>query len=705
MDRPSFTAWILGAAALLCNGYGAAAPAPGGERPGDAAPAGNAVRVGDAAGVGDAASLEDAAPDTDTASPVAASEEVIVVEDRRVEPAETRMSAAEARQVPGALGDPVRAVVALPGVSPVGSGRPEIYLRGAPPGNTAYLLDGVRVPLLFHGGVASSVVPAALVDGLAVFASAAPARYGGQAGGVIELATAPPAARLHGEVTAKAYEAGALVESPLAGGQGSVLAAARLGYPQLVTAITSPDVHLSYWDYQARASWALGARDRITALALGSHDRLSEDDDQGPGTPSVEVERLASDFHRVDLRYEHRSEAGQLRAAVTGGWTAQGAGQIVARDASYGARLDGELRVAGGLRLRGGAQLQRDAYRISTATTDDDPSATSPARADPPPRNLVVGGYLDAVWDALDGVQLIPGLRIDAYHSERAASGASGTVPAIEPRLAARWRLRPGLMLSASAGLAHQLPVLRVGSAPATAISVPGFPIGDLRLQRSAQVSAGVEWLLPGAVAFGATGFASTTRDLSDLQDKCDQLRAGSPAMPGPTTYDCHDVRGAGTAYGVELSLRRPVTERIAGLVSYTLSRSQEEVSDQAGTHSAPSTYDRRHVASAGIAYQLTAGWRLGARAVAYSGAYARVPATPDGTPARRLRLPSFERVDLRAERRWQLADRRGVALVLDVLNATLSREQTGLRCTQNGCAVGEGERFIVPSVGLEGSF
>jgi hypothetical protein len=82
------------------------------------------------------------------------------------------------------------------------------------------------------------------------------------------------------------------------------------------------------------------------------------------------------------------------------------------------------------------------------------------------------------------------------------------------------------------------------------------------------------------------------------------------------------------------------------------------------------------------------------------------VPRPPDGSaPARRVRLPAFERIDLRAERRWQLDNGRSLSVVLDVLNATLSREHTGLRCTPSGCAVLDGPRFMLPSLGVEGSF
>src|SRR5207249_4000018 len=59
----------------------------------------------------------------------------ILVEAEKTPPAVTSLSKAEVRELPGAFGDPFRAIEALPGVTPIVSGLPYFYVRGAPPGN------------------------------------------------------------------------------------------------------------------------------------------------------------------------------------------------------------------------------------------------------------------------------------------------------------------------------------------------------------------------------------------------------------------------------------------------------------------------------------------------------------------------------------------------------------------------------------------
>src|SRR5690606_27714002 len=84
--------------------------------------------------------------------PVAERPEEVHVRGAR-EPGRTvTLSRTEVRQIPGTFGDPFRAVEIMPGVTPVVSGLPFFFVRGAPPGNVGYYLDGVRIPLLFHVG-------------------------------------------------------------------------------------------------------------------------------------------------------------------------------------------------------------------------------------------------------------------------------------------------------------------------------------------------------------------------------------------------------------------------------------------------------------------------------------------------------------------------------------------------------------------------
>jgi TonB family protein len=96
----------------------------------------------------------------------------------------------EVRRIPGAVGDPIRAEEALPGVTPVDSGLP-FYVRGPPPGNAGYFLDRVHVPDLYHIGLEPSVIRQGSIDRVDLYLGGDPARFGRFAG----LEPAPPERR------------------------------------------------------------------------------------------------------------------------------------------------------------------------------------------------------------------------------------------------------------------------------------------------------------------------------------------------------------------------------------------------------------------------------------------------------------------------------------------------------------------------------
>src|SRR4029078_932058 len=72
------------------------------------------------------------------------------VRSRRRDVGQTTLSHADVRNTPGACGDPFRAIEALPGVTPLASGLPYFFVRGAPPNDNRYFIGGTRTPLLLH---------------------------------------------------------------------------------------------------------------------------------------------------------------------------------------------------------------------------------------------------------------------------------------------------------------------------------------------------------------------------------------------------------------------------------------------------------------------------------------------------------------------------------------------------------------------------
>jgi TonB family protein len=684
-----------------------------------------------------------AAPRTPATSPSPAPNSSVVLEvpeevnvhGERHEIGETTLSATDVREMPGAFGDPFRAIEALPGVVPVVSGLPYFYIRGAPPTNNAYLVDGIRVPLLFHVGIAEGVIHPALIDRVDFYPGAAPAAYGHSAGAVIAGQTRDPATTPHGEVNLRIIDSGALLETPLADGRGSVLAAGRYGYPgPIISAITST-IQLGYWDYQTRATWRVSDRDTIGVFAFGSHDYLGAASTSNGQTGSV-VEQLGSDFHRVDLRYDRALDGGHLRIAATLGYDSQGgagtdagSSNTTVTNLSLATRLEVDKKLSSTVRVRGGADAQVDHYGFAQGETSADNPAV-PSSASPPPTNITWGAHADVVWHVSPRVEIVPGVRFDVFDGIRdngpSGAQASAIVPAVDPRLSTRVTIAPWLAWLSSIGLSHQYPVLRVGAVPALLVSVPGFPTGDSQLQTAAQASQGLELTLPADFTLTTTGFLSEWSGLTDLTNNCIQIMQASapntnvPSTPPPWTCPSNDPTH-GIAYGVEVLLRRPLSKRLSGWLSYTLSRSTRDehfLTPSGGDVQATvaSDYDRTHVLNAILAYDLGARWRAGGRFVFFTGTpYSNMTGNVPAPPYNDQRTAPFYRVDLRLEKRWSFSRNGYIAFIAEVQNVTLSKQQTsyGMSCTGNATGTNQTTQcspstigpLTIPSLGVEASF
>ena len=265
-----------------------------------------------------AGSPSDAGAPVDAAKPPAEeiAEDVVVRGARPLAP-HVQLLAAEVREIPGAFGDPFRALEAMPGVVPIVSGLPYFFIRGAPPGDTGYFIDGIPVPGLFHFGVGEAVFSPGLVERVGLYPGAYPARFGRLRGGILSGDAVPPADKLHGEVTVRLLDTGALVEAPFANGHGDALVSGRYGYPGLLLSVADPNVGLQYWDYQARAGYRFDDGSRIALFGFGSFDSVSGRENGNSG-PLQQVLGIA--FDRVSARYTRPTRyAGELRVEVTVG--------------------------------------------------------------------------------------------------------------------------------------------------------------------------------------------------------------------------------------------------------------------------------------------------------------------------------------------------------------------------------------------------
>jgi TonB family protein len=660
--------------------------------------------------------------------------EIVVVGERA--PIRHELARTEISRIPGAFGDAFRAIEALPGVVPIVSGLPYFYVRGAPPGNVGYFFDGIPVPFLYHFAAGPSVFHPAFVDRVDLYPGAYPVRYGRFAGAIVAGEMAPPGYRMRGEWNVRIIDSGAMAEAPFADGRGSVMLGGRFSYTGLVLSLIVPEVSVGYWDYQARARYDLNSHDSVEVFGFGSGDytTFTEDetvfDDQGrEQTKKVEHTAVDINFHRLDLRWDHRLDQGNWRNALMLGRDRTGFadGQVnvynymVGLRSEYWKQLDKSLRLrAGGDALFEGLKQEfNDESNREIAPTGGSAEPVPPDGMLPPgammpiemppgevPReddsdqedaerlgfnrsrkDFSLGVYADLVWDVAPKLQIIPGLRADLY-----VSGSQAAV-GLDPRITAEYTLTKKLKVVHGLALVHQ--------APSFVAAVPGFkPSLSGGLQQALQYSAGANYELPAGFSSSVAVFQSAFFNMTDLISLIQLEQTANSGRNDNRDDDFNNFRTDGHAYGLEVMVRRSLSRKLGGFVTYTLSRSRRFT----GRVSGPATTDRTHVLNVAASYDLGRNWRLGGRVLFYTG----IPAEVAYIEAARHppRTPAFWRLDFKIEKRWYIRrPDRWWGVNLEVLNTTLNKEQLTGSCNAYSCKYEEIGPVTVPSIAFEGAF
>ena len=399
---------------------------------------------------------------------------------------------------------------------------------------------------------------------------------------------------------------------------------------------------------------------------------------------------------------------GKMRVAATLGSDATGTQDLAGvRDRTLGARLYVEQPTGENVILRGGADVTLDHYDLVLDANPD--TAASNASQYPPRNDLAMGMHLDAVIQATDAWEITPGIRVDMFESVLALSslssneqrqGANAAVPSVDPRLLSRLRLSKAVTLVSTFGISHQ--------PPAFFVPVPGLQLGSLSdgLQTSIQASQGVEVALPWAFSLTPTFFYHRYLGLTDFATTCGVSASSSSNNSDGT--DCIDKRVTGRTIGFEMLLRRSLTQKLTGWLSYTLSRTTRgtnfasfDLSNLPGFDTprkktvsyaeVAGDFDRTHVLNVIGAYDLGVGWRAGARFYYYTGRpYSRSVFGYTIPPFNEERFPDFYRIDARLEKAWRVGEKGRIAFVAEWLNVTLQKEAISVSCGSRANSLGE---------------
>ncbi len=626
---------------------------------------------------------------------------VVVAEQRRQEVSRITLRGPELKQVPGTFGDPFRVVQALPGVASIVSLLPFPVVRGASPGSTGFLLDGTRVPLLYHLLAGPSVLHPELIEEVQFYAGGAPVLYGGYTAGIVDGRTRR--ARKDEsliDLDVNLLQAGGLVRTPIPFLDATATVAARVGYPGIILSLATDQASLSYWDYQLRLDGG-NARNGWTVFAFGARDELdtvAPDADPNAADPPL-TPALVLGFHRLDLRGQLGAGRVDTTLRVVGGLdrTTAAGSDITSLTLEPQARV--RYRAGPALDVVAGLEgLVKDTSQgDGVAAGPFGNSASIAMFTEDLSRQYVGSALAEMLWRPTRDWLIRPGVRGDVYYDGTARKQAA------DPRLTLRYRLldralegvawggdEAAVWLKGSVGLYHQ--------PPRFFLPLPGLDIMPLRygLLTAVQYDLGAEVPLGEHTHLTVDGFFNDMDPVVfDLQVNRQSVGAAANGSLVPTTTTPGDTSAqmtldrllqqqVGRAYGVEAMLRREARSGLYGWIAYTLSLSERQKDGQF----VPFDFDRTHLLNLVGGVPLPRNWELGARLQYQSG---RPTTTTLGYNT--ARTDGYFRIDLRIDKR-AVYQRWLFDFYVDLTNAALFPEEI---------TPGTTIRYVLPTFGVRG--
>jgi len=143
-----------------------------------------------------------------------------------------RLTTQEAMFIPGVLGDPVKALKYIGGISSASGGfgpGGELYIYGSKPEESSYNLNHLPIGYLFHLGGLHSVIDPNAIDQIDAYLAGFDATYGNAMGGVIDITPKYPSNELSGYGHVGIFDASAGVNVAL-GDDTSFFLGARRSY-------------------------------------------------------------------------------------------------------------------------------------------------------------------------------------------------------------------------------------------------------------------------------------------------------------------------------------------------------------------------------------------------------------------------------------------------------------------------------------------
>ncbi|MGA0557081.1 TonB-dependent receptor [Larkinella sp. VNQ87] len=626
----------------------------------------------------------------------------------------TSLSMVSLKAMPTLLGevDVVRSIQLLPGVTSVGEGATGFNVRGGGVDQNLILLDEAPVYNSSHlMGFFSVFNPDAVKD-VKLVKGGIPAQYGGRLSSVLDVRMKEgnterfEASGGIGTVASRLTLEGPLGKREDEGARGSFLVAGRRSYSDLILGLSGDEQlqknSVYFYDLSAKLNYRLSSKDRIYGSLYASND----------------VFRVDFEGKKIDMAWKNQTGtlrwnhlfSNRLFANFTGVYSAYSYQLGIPQEAQGDISLDLPQGIRGAAWTSGiktytlKADFTLYANPRNTLTFGGnflryrfDPGAVSPTNPSSPVEGVALPAkhsreyalYLDneqtigTRWGLQYGIRLSafdylgpqqvheyvdtdegPKIPVDTRQFGKGDVIRSYYNP--EPRLSVRYTINPESSVKLSYNRMAQYIHLISNTTAASPLDNWTPSTNNIKPELADQVATGYFRTLQNRWELSAEVYYKKWQNAIDYRNGAETRL--NPDLEADLLY------GKGRSYGLEGYLRKQ-QGRLTGWLSYTLSRSEQQISGISNNQWYAARFDRRHVGSLVGTYALTDRWNLSANFTYSTGVPTTAPnaryevdggtiVVPinTGNVRNNFRLPAYHRLDLsaswrsrpRSDRRWR---------------------------------------------------
>jgi hypothetical protein len=602
--------------------------------------------------------------------------ETVTVAADRFRPAEPGVAAqqvlgsADIQNLRGVLADdPLRAVQVLPGVAAGDDLRSEFSVRGSDFTHMNMTVDGFATPFLLHtvravedrsssGSVA--MINSDILEDVTLLNGGYAQRYGDRTGAELDFRLREGSReRRQARVAVSGTSASVVGEGPIGHAKrGSWLVTARQSYLQLLVARIYPDdegFNFGFSDAQAKVVFDTSSSSRLEFTVLAGHSKL-EERREDLDSQDLFTGRNASAMAIGTWRLTKPWGIVTARALSAFNRFSNDTKDLVSLDKGHdkeaAARLDASATLTRHLQADAGVQAERvdetrfrqrfsgSLGRYRTINDFHDRGTRSGAYAQ---LRLTAGPFT-----------VVPGARADHWTLTEETTAS--------PWIQADWKLSSTASIRGGAGVYRQFPEFEQ--------VIGALGVAGARAQRADQYDLGFEQRIGASLRWQATVFDREEtgffrRPAAENRLVNGRVVRGVVTAPYQTGLD-------GFARGVELLVQRRSARGVSGWLSYSYGRVRH--TDRQTGETYWSDLDQRHAVNLYVTLRVSDRTSVSTKIragtnVPAPGYYAREGSGYVVSPSRNtLRLPTYSRVDLRANRTFNWSRKR-LTLFAEVIN------------------------------------